>query len=701
MKLQRTFAIAALPCVVFCASGLAQTAAAQQASRIDTVQITATRFGEPVQEVPVSMTVITHEELVARGANDLRTALALMAGTGVAPGGDSGPAGAVPGLLGLREADDFLLLVDDVPAGGAFTPPFETVSLNNVERIEVLRGSAPVYFGTTAFAGTINIVHYRAGSAAPDLMLSVGSRGSASMSGAQVLSSGAVRQSLAAELSHDQFSDRRAGYNRAQANYRLATAVLDGEFRFDLNLQSLRQRPGSPTPVGDDGRLIDTVPADFNQNPGDAHLNTQRGQLVLGYDVLLPIGRWGSTLSYTHTRIENVQGFLLDGGLDQPAGDNAQGARQSRGLHDLFFDTHVTTRPAAWLDLTYGLNELYGRARQASDSFTYRVSPDGSRPETLEDGTPTDTEGLSDRRSFLGVYAQSRARLSDDVSLLAGLRLNHTAETRRTTEDGASALVQTQRTTRLNGSLGALWEVWRDKSGDLDDVSLYGNLGDTFQPPQLDFGPDAGADPLLRPETQRSLSFGIKADGDDGRFDIDLGTFFVDFANQAVTGQVDGTPVLQSGGTERYQGFEIEASFRPAPAWTLSANFSDGTARYRAYTTVVGDTLTALDGRFLPLTPRLRTGAALVYAPGRGLGFSLTANYSGPRYLDAPNQDRAPGFTTVDASLAWRFDRVTLSLTGTNLTNRRDPVLPSELGEGQVYRMPARQVFASIALPIR
>ncbi len=347
------------------------------------------------------------------------------------------------------------------------------------------------------------------------------------------------------------------------------------------------------------------------------------------------------------------------------------------------------------------MNELYGRARQASDGFTYRVSPDGSRPQALEDGTPADTEDLADRRSFFGLYAQSRARLSDNLSLLAGLRLNHTAETRRTDEDGNGALVQTQRTTRLNGSLGALWEVWRDKSGDLDDVALYANLGDTFQPPQLDFGPDAGADPLLRPETQRSVSFGIKADGDDGRFDVDLGTFFVDFANQAVTGQVGGNPVLRSGGTERYQGFEIEASFRPAPGWALSANFSDGTARYRAYTTLVGDTLTALDGRFLPLTPRLRTGAALVYAPGRGPGLSLTANYTGPRYLDAPNQNRAPGFTTVDASLAWRLDRVTLSLTGTNLTNRRDPILPSELGEGQVYRMPARQVFASVALPFR
>ncbi|HEY3160181.1 MAG TPA: TonB-dependent receptor plug domain-containing protein [Vicinamibacterales bacterium] len=69
--------------------------------------------------------------------------MALLGGVTVAPGGDAGPAGGVPGLLGSREADDLLLLVDGIPAGGAFIPQIEAISLNNVERIELLRGAAP------------------------------------------------------------------------------------------------------------------------------------------------------------------------------------------------------------------------------------------------------------------------------------------------------------------------------------------------------------------------------------------------------------------------------------------------------------------------------------------------------------------------------------------------------------------------------
>ena len=79
------------------------------------IEVTATRLAEPVDNVPASISLVTGEELRARGAYDLRTALQLMAGVEGSPGGDAGPAGAVPSMWGLREADAYLLVVDDVP----------------------------------------------------------------------------------------------------------------------------------------------------------------------------------------------------------------------------------------------------------------------------------------------------------------------------------------------------------------------------------------------------------------------------------------------------------------------------------------------------------------------------------------------------------------------------------------------------------
>src|SRR5215475_9035100 len=194
----------------------------------DTVQVTATRFGEPVAEVPGSISVVSGNEIRARGATDLRTALALLGGVSVAPGGDAGPAGAVPGLVGVREVDDLLLLIDGIPAGGAFIPQVEAISLNNVERIEVMRGAAPVYYGTTAFAGTINVIHYAAGSADKAAGVRFGSYQSGGAAGAAVLSAGRTAGLIAAELNQDNFSDDRSDFRRAQGIWRLATQLGGG-----------------------------------------------------------------------------------------------------------------------------------------------------------------------------------------------------------------------------------------------------------------------------------------------------------------------------------------------------------------------------------------------------------------------------------------------------------------------------------------
>lgn len=87
----------------------------------ETLQVTATRIPEDVLDLPASVTVISAEEIAARGATDLASALALATGVFVAPGGDGGPASSVPELMGLREFDAFLLVVDGVPWGAPST----------------------------------------------------------------------------------------------------------------------------------------------------------------------------------------------------------------------------------------------------------------------------------------------------------------------------------------------------------------------------------------------------------------------------------------------------------------------------------------------------------------------------------------------------------------------------------------------------
>lgn len=689
--------LAVLACVLRASPVRAQANAANAPFGLDAVQVTATRFGDTVEEVPASISIITSEELKARDVNDLRTALSLLGGVNVALGGDAGPRGALPGLLGLREADDFLLLIDSIPAGGAFTPPFELVTLTNVERIEVLRGTTPVYFGTTAFAGTINVIHFPAGEADSTATLAYGNLGSASARGALVLSDGPIRQSLSGEIYRDRYSDPRAGADLFQVRYRAALAIAGGEARFDCNVVLLHQKPASPTPVDDSGQLTSDLPLDFNQNPDDAKVNTNSYQWVFGFEKSLSLGRWGTTLSVTSTQVDTIRGFLIDGYRDVES-DNAVGAVQSRGQTDLFFDTHVTDRPAPWWAITYGFNELYGRLSQSSRSFSYNVPLDGSTPADSSAGSNESTSSLNDRRSLFGAYAQSRFELSKQVRLLAGLRWNSASETRSVSGDGAGT---DQHIHRWSGSLGGLMKVWSDDNADLEDVQLYASVGNSFQLPQLDLGPDAGLTPLLQPETQRSLELGIKADGLDRRLDADLTAFFVDFANQAVSAQIDNTPTLISGGKNRFRGVELEASYHVVPFVALNLQASYNDARYQDFNTLINGEPTQLAGNRLPLTPTRLAAAGITIAPPRGWRGSLTLSYVGRRFLDSPNTAAVGGYTVVDSSIGYTFPTFAIALQGTNLSNRRDAVITSELGEGQLYRLPARRVAVSVSIPLK
>ena len=60
------------------------------------VEVVATRVPENADDVPFPLDVISGEDLRDRGVTTLRDALTLATGLDAAPGGDNGPASAVP-----------------------------------------------------------------------------------------------------------------------------------------------------------------------------------------------------------------------------------------------------------------------------------------------------------------------------------------------------------------------------------------------------------------------------------------------------------------------------------------------------------------------------------------------------------------------------------------------------------------------------
>src|ERR1700752_4814150 len=146
---------------------------------LSVVTVTATRIPEPIDQIPATISVVSGEELRAGGAQDPASALSLVSGVEAPAGGDAGPSSAVPSFWGLHEFDAFLLVVDGVPWGGAFNPMITTLDFNDVSRVEVLKGAAPVMYGATSFVGGVQALHSPAGEAANQVDIAYGTYGSA------------------------------------------------------------------------------------------------------------------------------------------------------------------------------------------------------------------------------------------------------------------------------------------------------------------------------------------------------------------------------------------------------------------------------------------------------------------------------------------------------------------------------------------
>ncbi|MGZ8362391.1 MAG: TonB-dependent receptor [Caulobacteraceae bacterium] len=667
---------------------------AEPVTVVDPLVVTATRTPIAASRYPGMVTVLDGNELRARGATDLRAALSLVAGVDAPPGGDAGPAGAVPAFWGLQEFDAFLLIVDGVPVGGAFNPAIPTLDFTNVERIEVLRGSAPVTYGATSFVGVIQVFHYAAGQARQEVGVSAGTQDKAATWATFNLPQlGDLGQTLSLRAETSGFSQERSGYDRFHGLYRLGGETALGRMHFDLDGVILRQDPYSPHPREGSGLSI-RLPLDSNINPTDARADQDRVQATLGLDRDLAGGVWSTTLSASHSRSSNTRGFLREDFADDGVMPNADGYRQTVKQTDVYFDTHATFHPNGALAWTLGADWLYGDGEQSSENFEYAVFPNGSNA-PLSTTLPIDEATFAgDTRSFGGIYALGKWAPNDRLLVTGGLRLNYTSEDRKgevvfsdgsPTEQGSDSASKT----RLSGAVGVSYAVWREGQNHLTG---FINYRDTYKPAAVDFGPE-GEGEILKPETARSWEGGVKGMLADGRFEWEASLFQMDFKNLVIRENIGGLPGLANAGAERFEGAEVEGRWRVTPELSLMANYAWHKAQFTDYARLRPDgTIQQLAGKDLELSPRQIAGVGLLYMPEQGLQATAVVRHVGERFLNKSNTVLAPGYTAMDASVGYAMDAWTVRVVGQNLTDRRDPVAESELGDAQFYTMPGRTV---------
>jgi vitamin B12 transporter len=136
------------------------TAGAQDATMLPTVVVTATRIPTLIESIPAGVSVITRATIEARGYSTLADALASVPGMHIAPSG--GPGGVASVFVRGTNSGHVLVLRDGIPVndpsdpGGQFN--FGVDTLDDVQRIEVVRGPMAGIYGSGAIGGVINLI---------------------------------------------------------------------------------------------------------------------------------------------------------------------------------------------------------------------------------------------------------------------------------------------------------------------------------------------------------------------------------------------------------------------------------------------------------------------------------------------------------------------------------------------------------------
>jgi iron complex outermembrane receptor protein len=239
---------------------------------------------------------------------------------------------------------------------------------------------------------------------------------------------------------------------------------------------------------------------------------------------------------------------------------------------------------------------------------------------------------------------------------------------------------------------GVTYTPWRKGA---DALHLFADYRNTYKPAVIDFGPEAEPE-ILEPETGESYETGVKGLFAGGRVSMVVTAFQMDLNNIVVSQSVGGLPTLENAGEERLRGIEAETGFRLRQNVNWRVGYSLHDARFGDYVTEFGGVPTQLEGNRLEMAARNMASTGLTFSPAQGWQAYAQSNYVGSRYLNKRNTALAPDYITVDAGVGYRFKGYEVRLDAWNLTDQRDPVSESELGDAQYYLLQARRVEVSL-----
>jgi vitamin B12 transporter len=438
------------------------------------ITVTAERQEIPVTQTATAVTVVTREELELLKKITVLEALEDVCGFSFTRNGPQGSASSAQ-IRGAN-SEHTKVMLDGMELNDPMTPgrtfDMSLLLINNIERIEIIRGPQSTLYGSDAMGGVINIIS-RQKTGRPHLSLSAqgGSYGAVSSSLGLSGSTETVSYTLGASyLNHQGFSaagDRYQGNIESDGSRNLTLAGklgfrLRNNLEINLGLRSIRSKVD-----------IDNFGGDFGDDPNNVQ-NYDAQLFNAGARGLFLRNRWESKLNLSYLTYDRQQENPVD---DIHPFDSDRSRFQS-SLVKLDWQNNIFAHPSSTVTGGVELSREEGESEYNSES---QWGPFAS---------------LFPKKSArnVGLYLQDRIQWSGRLFAALGLRYDHHSHAGGAfTFRLAPAFLISETGTRLKATLGTGFK----------SPSLY----QLFAPATL-FGPVGNEE--LEPERSLSWETGIE-----------------------------------------------------------------------------------------------------------------------------------------------------------------------------------------------
>ena len=632
--------------------------------------VTAERTPEDVQNVPISITAITEQEIEDADITSLEDIARNTPNFSFFPSGDrSFGLYSIRGLsnssvIANRDPVDFY--VDGIPYNFA---SFLDIDLPDLERVEVLRGPQSVLYGRNSLAGVVNLITrkptdtFEANGVASygnfnDLDLRASVSGPViedklffRLSGSYGSRDGFVRNTLL----DDGVNEQSGGSGRGQ----LVWAPSDNlEIALNASFDDYQDGASSYVPLNSD-------------NPFEAEQDVDGFNDLVSNAQALRIAYTHPNFRFTSTTTRRFSKNDLEFDGDYTAADAV--VRVLDDLSSTVFSQELRLQSPETADrFEWLLGGYYESSQFDSEGNGFRYGNDVTTlfgptfPFSPGSSNLTNSEVNGDT---LAVFGQVSYQPIDALTLTTGLRYEST----NNTLEGFERVVTVPGLPDV--PLFSLGEIEQDGNELLPrfvaeyrfspDLMAYGSITRGYRPPGTNFGP--GSEETATYDAERSWNYevGLKSSWLDDRLAVNLALFHnpVDNFQVLLFDQIGGS--FTDNADVSITGFELEARATPVTGFDIVAGLGLIDAEFTDF--INPFTGENSKGNQLTFAPNLTYNLAFQYRSPQGVFGRLELQGLGTTFFDDANTLEQDPYAIVNARLGYEAENLGIYLFANNI----------------------------------